>query len=253
MSSKITFVFLLSFLFGYKIFAQTDSESDSIIKVILSENTLTGDINKGAELMLGNNLEKAGSIYTDELSKDAGNKAAYFNRGVVNWATSKPENACRDWSSLLALGDTAAFKLLDKNCHGNMIIDDDTIPKKVYRKLFAQPNDVRAASANPQAINIADQMPQFLGGDKGLISYLGKSIVYPADARQKKVEGMVYVSFIITKKGNVAYPYVVRGIHDSCNKEALRVIKAMPAWQAGKLKGKPVMVRYTLPVRFSLK
>jgi TonB family protein len=248
--TRYTIVLLLTAISFCKSYSQTNPQTDSLVNQILNQNTLTGTTNQGIELVKENKWEQAGLFFSNQIAADASDKEAYFNRGVVNIALSNPENACRDWSSLLALGDTAAFNLLDKSCHGNMIIEDDTIPKKIYRQLFAQSKDAKTLSANAQAINVTDQMPQFPGGDKALVDYLKKNIKYPADAKQNKTQGTVYVNFIISKKGNVLYPYVTHGIGKTCNAEALRVIKSMPAWQPGKLKGKPVLVRYNLPVRF---
>lgn len=247
--SYLSILLLLFFLSSLEVLAQNTPETDSLIKQLLEQNSVTGNMNQGKELILENKMEQANIFFTKEIANDAGSREAYFNRGVVNWAMSNPENACRDWSSLLALGDTAAFKLLDKNCHGNMIIEDDTIPKKIYRQLFAQKKDAQSTASNAAAINVADQMPQFPGGEKALLEYFKNNIRYPGQGKQ----GTVYVSFIVTKNGKVAYPYVTRGINDACNKEALRLVQHMPEWKPGKLKGKPVLVRYALPVRFVLK
>lgn len=252
MNNLKVFMVLIFLLFFLQSQSQHNAQTDSLVKEIVNQSNLTGTTNQGIELVKENKWDQAASFFSNQIATDDGDKKAYFNRGVVNIALSNPENACRDWSSLLALGDTAAFKLLDKNCHGNMVIEDDTIPKKVYRKLFAQSRDAKTLSASAQAINVADVMPQFPGGESALINYLKKNKNYPADAKQKKVQGTVYVNFVVSKKGTVLYPYVIHGISKSCDAEALRIIKSMPAWKPGKLKGKPVLVRYNLPVRFAL-
>lgn len=248
-ATKFLFSCFFCLLFS-KSFSQSKTQTDSVISALLNENNLTGNNLTGIELIKDQKFDEANSIFSSEINKDAGNKEAYFNRGVVNWVTSNPANACRDWSSVLALGDTAAFKLLDKNCHGNMIVEDDTIPKKIYRKIFAASKEIKTISANTNAINVADEMPKFTGGDEGLVFYLKTNTKYPEKAKQKKIEGTVYVNFIISKNGKVLYPYVIRGIGGGCDEEALRVVRAMPGWIPGKLKGVPVLVRYNLPVRF---
>ena len=242
------FFFLILFL---KSFSQSNTHTDSLVNALLNSTTLTGNNQEGLNLIKENKFEQANSVFSTEISKDAGNKEAYFNRGVTNWAMSNPANACRDWSSVLALGDTVAFKLLDKNCHGEMVVEDDTIPQKIYRKLFAaSKKNAKTLSADLDAINVADEMPSFTGGPEGLYFYLKTNLKYPASAKEKEVQGTVYVNFIISKKGKVLYPYIVRGIGGGCDEEALRVVRAMPGWIPGKLKGKPVLVRYNLPVRF---
>lgn len=251
----ITYLFnILILLHGTKCSAQNAATSDSLIKTILNESNLTGVDDKGVTLIKSNKFWEANEYYSSEIKKDEGNKEAYFNRGVINWALNDTKNACRDWSSVLALGDTAAFKLLDKNCHGEMIIEDDTIPSMRYRKIFAaEKKDDKTLSANSKALTVVEEMPQFAGGDMALFKYLSENLKYPADAREKGLQGTVYVNFIISKKGNVLFPYVTRGIGSACDEEALRVIRKMPPWKSGKQNGKPVLVRHNLPVRFSLK
>ncbi len=234
--------------------AQKTAATDSVIRIILDEEHLTDMNDHGTELILNGNYSAASAFYTNEIKKDEGNKAAFFNRGIALWVTSDTANACRDWSALLALGDTAAFKLLDGRCHGAMTIDDDVIPKAKYHVMFAaDKKDAKSfsSSANPRII--ADEMPEFPGGNAALIKYLSQNIKYPEAAKAKKVQGTVYVNFIVSSKGKVLFPYIVRGIGYGCDEEALRVIRNMPAWKPGKQNGKPVLVRTNLPVMFHLK
>ena len=235
--------------------AQKVASSDSIIKIIMEEGNVTGDMNDhGTTLILNGNYSAASAFYNAELKKDEGNKAAFFNRGLVHWITADTVNACRDWSALLALGDTAAFKLLDGKCHGAMSVDEDVIPKAKYHKMFAANKKVGDAKApNSNARFFADEMPEFPGGNTSLLSYLSSNVKYPAAAKEKKVQGTVYVNFVVSSNGKVLYPYVVRGIGSGCDEEALRVIRTMPVWKPGKQKGKPILVSTNLPVVFHLK
>ena len=66
------------------------------------------------------------------------------------------------------------------------------------------------------------------------------------------IEGLVLVSFVVEKDGNISNASVLRGIGGGCDEEALRVVARMPAWKPGQQGGKPVRVRYTLPMRFKL-
>jgi hypothetical protein len=163
----------------------------------------------------------------------------------MNWAKSDTLNACRDWSAVLALGDTEMFNFLDGQCHGSMIISNDTIPAKQYHKMWAKGTDSKT-SADQQAKTVVEVMPSFPGGDEKLIEYLSANIHQP----KNKMRGTVYVNFLISPKGKILYPYVTRGINTEQDKEALRLIRNMPAWNPGKQKGKAVYVRSNLPVRF---
>ena len=104
------FPVIIFFLFSSKLFSQNAAQTDSLIHELMNENHLTDNKDAGVILIKDKKFEEATSLFTSEINKDAGNKEAYFNRGVVNWATSNPANACRDWSSLLALGDTSFWE-----------------------------------------------------------------------------------------------------------------------------------------------
>jgi protein TonB len=97
-----------------------------------------------------------------------------------------------------------------------------------------------------------EQMPQFGSGERELLEYLAKNIKYPAFARINSIQGTVVIQFIVDKDGSVTEPTVVREVGGGCDEEAIRVIKSMPKWIPGKQQGKPVKVRYTLPVKFKL-
>ena len=104
-----------------------------------------------------------------------------------------------------------------------------------------------------QVFTIVEQMPQFGGGESDLLNYLAKNIKYPQMAKESGISGIVYVTFVVNKAGQVADVRVLRGIGGGCDKEAIRVVKSMPVWKPGKQRGKAVSVQYNLPVRFVLR
>lgn len=97
-----------------------------------------------------------------------------------------------------------------------------------------------------------EQMPAFPGGENALLRWLGLNITYPKAARKAKAQGLVVISFIVEKNGQIADAEVIRGFHPEADAEALRVVNRMPQWKPGLQEGEPVPVRYTLPVRFSI-
>ena len=231
-------------------FAQISAATDSVIRSIMGEGSVPELNDKGTEMMLSGNVSGAGSFYNEAIKKDEGNKEAYYNRGIVHWVMNDTNAACRDWSAVLALGDTATFKLLDSKCHGAMMIDNDVLPKAKYHELFSNKSkEAKSNVANGGVITVAEVMPQFPGGETALMDYLSNSVKIPAAAKSKNIHGRVYINFIISSKGKILFPYVVRGIGSGCDQEALRVVKSMPSWKPGMQKGKPVLVRYNLPVR----
>ena len=97
-----------------------------------------------------------------------------------------------------------------------------------------------------------ETMPQFPGGQELLLKYLADNIKYPASAVKAKKQGRVIVTFIVQKDGSVTHAKIAKSIDPELDAEALRIVKGMPKWTPGTQNGKPVSVRYMVPVKFSL-
>jgi hypothetical protein len=134
-------------------------------------------------------------------------------------------------------------------------------------------------SSDP-VFTIVEELPGFVGGNDSLFRFLGRNIKYPASAREAGVEGTVYIGFVVEKDGSITNATVKRNVPESktrvdtiqqflpetgktvtkivkfqdqtCADEAVRVINSMPKWKAGRHKGKPVRVAFTLPIKFKL-
>ena len=94
-----------------------------------------------------------------------------------------------------------------------------------------------------------ENMPTFNGN---LNQWLLQNMKYPVEAMNKKEQGKVIVQFIVSENGEVSEPKIIRSVSPALDKEACRIVLAMPKWNPGKLKGKPVAVRYMLPITFRL-
>ena len=112
-------------------------------------------------------------------------------------------------------------------------------------------NNVKESVDEPTFIAV-EQMPEFPGGQEGLVNYLVENLNYPEKAKAKKITGKVYVSFVVEKDGSISNVKVLRDIGYGCGEEAVRVVKAMPRWKPGMQRGKNVRVQYTLPLNFQL-
>ena len=99
---------------------------------------------------------------------------------------------------------------------------------------------------------VVEKAPEFPGGMEECMKFLGNSIKYPVVAQENGIQGTVIVSFVVTDKGEIENPTVVKSVDPLLNAEALRVIKIMPKWKPGMQRGKAVNVKYTLPVSFRL-
>lgn len=99
---------------------------------------------------------------------------------------------------------------------------------------------------------IVEEMPEFPGGERALLKFIGQNIDYPEIAKENGVQGMVVVSFVISKLGKVENVAIARGVDPILDREALRVVNLLPNWKAGKQRGKAVNVSFSVPINFKL-
>jgi TonB family protein len=105
---------------------------------------------------------------------------------------------------------------------------------------------------NTKVFSVVEEQPEFPGGIKEMYRFLGENIKYPERASKAYVSGRVFLSFIVTEKGEMADIQVLKGIGFGCDEEAVRVLSKFPTWKPGKQNGNPVNVRYNLPINFQL-
>jgi protein TonB len=106
--------------------------------------------------------------------------------------------------------------------------------------------------AEAEIFTVVEESPSYPGGEVARIQFLQQNIVYPQMARESGIQGTVYVTFVVERDGRVTDVRVLRGIGGGCDEEAIRVIKAMPKWNPGKQRGKPVRVQFNMPIKFTL-
>lgn len=110
----------------------------------------------------------------------------------------------------------------------------------------------KSADTSAQVFAIVEKMPQFPGGEKAINEFISKTLQYPVIAQQNGIQGKVVCSFIINQDGSVTDAEVISGVDPSLDREALRIVSAMPKWTPGTQRGKAVRVKYTMPVTFTL-
>jgi hypothetical protein len=139
-----------------------------------------------------------------------------------------------------------------------------------------KPYGVTRDTSLPVLSNV-EELPRFVGGQDSMFRWIGRNIRYPAIAREKQVEGTVYIGFVVETDGSISdvkvkreptypkdtlkmndingmqgYKLVTSPVEGSLGRETIRMIKAMPRWIPGRDKGKPVRVAYILPIKFKL-
>ena len=119
-------------------------------------------------------------------------------------------------------------------------------------------NLVETLQANRTQINardsiyrVVDVMPEFPGGVQAMMEFMKNNLRYPEELRAKGTQGRVVVQFVVNKDGSLSDVNVIRKLDPLMDAEALRVVNAMPRWKPGMQDGKPVMVKYTVPVLFN--
>jgi protein TonB len=126
----------------------------------------------------------------------------------------------------------------------------------VSDSLKSRLSDAKDSSKNnedkDEIYEVADVMPEYPGGVEAMFQFLRDNMKYPIEALDEGIQGRVLVQFVVNKKGSIKDIEVYKSVHPLLDKEAIRVVKSMPKWNPGMQKGKPVRVKYTMPIMFRL-
>jgi TonB family protein len=128
----------------------------------------------------------------------------------------------------------------------------DKLPEKSLKSSFVLPASDTIPAKDNKVFTSVEQVPEFPGGRDEFYKFLAKNIKYPAESRQKGIQGKVLVSFIVEMDGELTDIKVKKGVDDNIDKETLRVLGISPKWKPGVQNGIPVRVLYTVPIWFTL-
>jgi periplasmic protein TonB len=148
---------------------------------------------------------------------------------------------------------TTQFKIVedDVDIEDDFIIDVD-VDQTTQIEAYIPPVFEEEQVQEQEIFIVVEDPPSFPGGDEARIRFLSENIRYPQMARESGIQGTVFVTFVVERDGSVTDVRVLRGIGGGCDEEAIRVIQAMPRWNAGKQRGRPVRVQFNMPIRFTL-
>ncbi len=243
--------------------------------------------NLGVNYLGKNEYKAADSLFTLALEAGDRNKDTYFNRALARKKLHNTCGFCVDMISAAERGDKDANIAFWRYCprqdsvytceKNKNIAIKDTIVKVISFDTTCKTKRVSELSRNRgltnsifyypdgkvDTFNINDQVfdlvtiqeqPKFPGGEGELFAFLRNNINYPHHERDNGIQGKVFVTFIIDKDGSVKNIELYKGVQGGAglNQEAIRVVKLFPKWQPGKQNGKPVNVRYILPIFFKL-
>ena len=130
------------------------------------------------------------------------------------------------------------------------------VKKLTFQDFWLKKNDADEPSSQKAVVSqdsihrVTEVMPQYPGGPNEMMKYIQENIKYPQSAKDNKIEGRVYVSFVVEKDGSITNAAVMRGIDKECDAEALRVVASMPKWTPGQHKGEVVRTQFTIPIYY---
>ncbi len=130
-----------------------------------------------------------------------------------------------------------------------------TVKREAVRTANALPTaNMQTQQSATKAYDVVEVMPKFKGGESAMMEFLMMNMKYPQAAVKAKQQGRAIVGFVVRKDGTVSDVHITKSAgHAVLDEEAMRVVKSMPAWEPGKQKGKPVDVKYNVPITFRLK
>ena len=130
---------------------------------------------------------------------------------------------------------------------------------KIDKPITDQVTDQAASSSQnkdlrgvPSPVTFIDRPPEFEGGMPALYAYLSENVAYPQAAKDQRIAGKVFISFVIAADGSVHDVKLEKGIGGGCDEAAIEAVQNMPNWKPGIQNGKPVRVKYNIPISFSL-
>lgn len=131
---------------------------------------------------------------------------------------------------------------------GVLIFQSNTKTVAAMTAVLQQPNTV-----NDSVFTSSEKFPQFPGGQEAMYKYISENIEYPESDFKNKIQGKAVVKFVVDKTGKIKQVTIVRGVSQTIDNEAIRVVKQMPDWSPGINKeGEAVSVYFTLPISFKL-
>ena len=133
---------------------------------------------------------------------------------------------------------------------GSLQVTEQNAKNLHFSIAYEMPAPTKSADGN--AFDVVEQMPEFPGGMEAMLNFLNENIKYPKEAYDAKQQGRVIAQFVVEKDGSISDIHVVKSVSPSLDAEAVRMLGVMPKWKPGKQNGEAVRVKYTVPISFRL-
>ena len=233
------FIAALAIWGGISLVKFVESRTKSVAQTSVAELSALNQPKKKAEVK----QQKKVKLEQPEKVVERVNSSVKFTAPVIKKDDEvKPEDELKTQDELMST--KTAIGALDVK--GN---DDANGEVLKIKEAVAQPEPKPEVE---KVFDVVEQMPSFPGGPSALMEWLSNNVKYPVVAQENGVQGRVVVSFVVERDGSITDVKVVRGVDPSLDREASRVVRAMPRWIPGKQNGSAVRVKYNVPVAFRL-
>lgn len=184
-----------------------------------------------------------------DFSRISNNFSLILTKKRINMITMSEKTKGLWWRLLVTLPVLAVMLVANTNATAKEQLADNNSEATVIATGDIK-TDVQPSKDSIYAAGDVEVMPQFPGGDEAMMKFIEENTVYPENAKKKGIGGKTFVSFTIEKDGSITDVKVLRGCDKECDAEAVRVVKSMPKWSVGKVKGKPIRVNFVIPFVF---
>ena len=200
--------------------------------------TMVKIVNEGNKPMLDEVLNVYKQPFPD-IEDTSIDRDSNENKNAVNNESDNIQSTVNESTHNTNNNDEVSGKLMKDDVKGNEVKTDNTADEDL--------------AESDEVYQVVEKVPEFPdGGMAGLMKWLSNNIQYPAKAREEGTQGRVTMQFVVNRDGSISDAQVLRGVDPNLDKEALRLINSMPKWKPGMQRGKPVRVRYSVPVNFRL-
>lgn len=234
---NIYLIILLFFAIASGALAQTTDIATLTEKAEAGDAKAQNDLGDAYSEGKGVNRNRAEALKWYAKAAKQGNADALYNLG----------NCCYNGTGITKDLDMAKALYIKAAAQGNEKAQNSL---KEYFNLTAEQIQEETENNKIYSLDEVEVKPHFPGGEKFLLKYLSLNVRYPMRSMENKEQGRVVVKFVVRRDGTISDATVTNSVSELLDGEALRVVKAMPRWVAGQIKGKAVNVTYQLPVTF---
>lgn len=143
-------------------------------------------------------------------------------------------------------GETETSERMDANTEiPDPVVSENAVEDPVEAELPAE-------KERGEVYVAVEKQAEFPGGIEALMQWLSMNVRYPEDAMKNDAQGRVIVKFVVNPDGSISDPTVLKSVEPSLDQEAVRVVMAMPKWEAAENHGQKVASYFNLPISFKL-